>query len=249
MRRYWVSKDQIQGDQLSLHGDTFHHIVEVCRQTVGDRFEVLTEDSKAHFVELTEVKKKEATARVLEIRDIQKRSGPQIHLCLSLPKFATFEAVIEKSVELGVTSIKPFVSEFSFLRKLDSISPEKRVRFEKIIKGATQQSGRGDLMKVEPLKNLSQLLEDINRNNDALGLFSYEGDAALTLKKALSVSTGEKLAEIWVFVGSEGGFSTAEVVQFKNAGLEPITLGAQVLRVETACVALVGIIKYELDLL
>ncbi len=54
---------------------------------------------------------------------------------------------------------------------------------------------------------------------------------------------------IWLVVGSEGGFSFKEVEAFRQAGLEPVTIGPQVLRVETACIALVSALKYEFDLM
>ncbi len=50
---------------------------------------------------------------------------------------------------------------------------------------------------------------------------------------------------LWVFVGSEGGFSLEEVELFAKEGLNPTSLGEQILRVETACLALLSVIKYE----
>ena len=52
--------------------------------------------------------------------------------------------------------------------------------------------------------------------------------------------------QVWIFVGSEGGFSLKDLELFKDYKLLPVTLGDQVLRVETACVTLVGILRYGL---
>ena len=46
-------------------------------------------------------------------------------------------------------------------------------------------------------------------------------------------------------MGSEGGYSPTEVEKFQALGLQPVTLGEQVLRVETACIALLAVLKYE----
>jgi 16S rRNA (uracil1498-N3)-methyltransferase len=54
---------------------------------------------------------------------------------------------------------------------------------------------------------------------------------------------------LWLIVGSEGGFSDKEVTEMKQLGLDPVTLGPQVLRVETACMTLVSVLKYEFGLM
>ena len=118
MRRYWIDKSQISGSQVQFTGDTFHHIFDVCRQTQGSKFEVLTEDSKAHLVEVISVQKKQATAQIIEERIIPPLKLPHIHLAMSIPRFNVFDSVLEKAVEMGVSSIVPFYSEFSFVRKV-----------------------------------------------------------------------------------------------------------------------------------
>lgn len=238
------------GDQVHIDGESFHHIVDVCRLHVGAKFEVLV-TGKAYFVELKHVHKKEAIAAIIESRAIPQLPDPKIRLCLSLPRFSKADEIIEKCVELGVASVQPFVSDFSFLRKTDRVPPAKIDRWQKIIKSATQQSGRGDLMPVEPIMSLQEVLKDFNRQTNVWGLFPYEGEAQLTVKSALSQMKQDvpslKGRSLWIFIGSEGGFSHKEVQLFQDVGLEPVTLGDQVLRVETACVTMVSIIKYEFD--
>jgi 16S rRNA (uracil1498-N3)-methyltransferase len=66
------------------------------------------------------------------------------------------------------------------------------------------------------------------------------------LAQALRELKARHLEHLWIFVGSEGGFSLEEVDLFAQFGLNPVSMGEQILRVETACLALVSIIKYEL---
>lgn len=252
MRRYWIETKDIFQEQVNFSGEVFHHIFDVCRQGIGSKFEVLTEDSKAYFVEVTAVTKKNATAQIIEERLIPALKEPRLHICLSLSRFPVMDAVMEKAVELGVSSIQPFFSEFSFVRSHEKISENKIERWDKIIRSATQQSGRGDLMKIHPVTTLAKLSELINRNPQSRGLFAYEGASTLSIKDAVSqmkseVSSG--ITDIWIIVGSEGGFSQNEVTQLSNLGLHPVTLGQQVLRVETACMALVSVLKYDFDLM
>lgn len=242
MRRYWLSPDMFKSNEVSITGDVFHHIFDVCRQELGSKFEVLGDGSNAHLIEVTEVSKKSARGKIIETRVLPVPQKPHIVLALSVSRFPVMEAVVEKAVELGVSRIEPFFSEYSFIRKA---LPETKVdRWNKIVVSATQQSGRGDLMKITEATELSELLEKFNQNTSAKGLFAYEGQSTLSIKNAVKAQTPD-MEEFWIFVGSEGGFSRAEVETFKNNGLEPVTLGDQVLRVETACIALLAILKYE----
>lgn len=252
MRRYWIEKKDLFQNQVNFTGDVFHHIFDVCRQEVGSKFEVLTEDSKAFFVEVTQVTKKNATAQILEERIIPALKEPHIHIALSISRFPVMDAIMEKAVEMGVSSIQPFFSEFSFLRKGEKLSDNKVERWEKIVRSATQQSGRGDLMKIHPPINFDKIEPLINHSPNSVGLFAYEGPSTLSIKEYTSKVKADHpqgLKNIWIIVGSEGGFSHQEVEAFQKLGLHPVTLGPQVLRVETACMALVSVLKYDFDLM
>ncbi len=251
MRRYWIEEDKLNSGEVRLDGESFHHIVDVCRQTLGSKFEVITQGGQAHLVEIFDLQKKSALARVISSRMLPSPRAPYIDLYLSLPKLATFEMILEKSVELGVRQIWPFCSEFSFFRKPSMISRERRERWSKIVQSATQQSGRGDLMLVAECSRFEDLVAKLAPHHC---LVAYEGEAKSSLKGLLQSKrksgTAEKCSpEIWnLLVGSEGGFSKHEIDQLNARGFEPFTLGSQVLRVETACISLVAALKYEFDL-
>jgi 16S rRNA (uracil1498-N3)-methyltransferase len=248
MRRYWAAPETFSGDEIQFHGDLFHHIFDVCRQQIGSHFEVLGDQDRAHLVEVTAVTKKSATAKIISTRTLPSLPKPRLVLALSLSRYPVMDAVMEKAVELGVARVQPFYSDFSFIRKKDSLPASKQERWEKIVVSATQQTGRGDLMSIAEPVALEELGLQVNQNPHRRGLFAYEGTAPLGIKSYLqSISPlPPSVEEFWVFVGSEGGFSSTEVQLFKNWGLEPVTLGEQVLRVETACIALLAVLKYEL---
>jgi 16S rRNA (uracil1498-N3)-methyltransferase len=158
---------------------------------------------------------------------------------------------VEKSVELGVHRIQLFTSEHSFIRSPKDFSGNKLERLNKIILHATQQTGRGDLMNLELPKPWPQLLENfVNRRDKIRGLLAYESlDSSQSLKTKLANLELASQQEVWLFVGSEGGFSSTEVSKAQDKGLEIVSLGSQILRVETACVVFIGSLKYELGLM
>ncbi len=257
------------GDIVQIDGEIFHHIFDVCRQDVGSHFEILGDGQNAHLVKVLSKDKKKAQAEIIETRLLPALPTPRVVLALSVPRFPVLEAVLEKAVEMGVSRIQPFFSDNSFVRKQSSWPEAKFERWKKIVVSATQQSGRGDLMQFPPPVDLDQLLAQIknqntqttinppsrnhslssNKDNDnkiIKGLFAFEGETTLNISEALANFQEQQADEIWIFVGSEGGFSQTEVEKFRQAGLEPISLGDQVLRVETACITLIAILKYEL---
>jgi 16S rRNA (uracil1498-N3)-methyltransferase len=253
MRRYWLPASALKGDAIEIEGESLHHIRDVCRMGKGSRFEVLLEGGTAYLVEVVEEAKKLSRARVIESRAIPPRPNPQIHLVLCVPRFPALEAVVEKAVELGVAEVCLALSDFSFVRARDEALEKKRARWEKIIVGATQQSGRGDLMPLRPARRLDELAAGFarDRSRGALGLFAYEAEGGEAAKGALArlKAAAPEPREAWIFVGAEGGFSTREAQMFRDLGMSPVTLGPQVLRVETACVALISILKYDFDLM
>lgn len=251
MRRYWIEKKMLYNDVVSFKDEVFHHIFDVCRQEVGHHFEVLTEDSKAYLVEVTSVEKKQATARVIETREIKKLPTPHIHIALSVSRYHVMDSIIEKAVEMGVSSILPFCSEYSFIRKTNNLPAGKVERWNKIVISATQQSGRGELMKIHEPIDWTPMLKVINPSAENLCLFAYEGESVLPIDAFLKQQkngTAVTPQNIWLIVGSEGGFSEGEVTEMRKLGLDPVTLGSQVLRVETACMTLVSVLKYEFGL-
>ncbi len=249
VRRYWFDLEDLKDNEVHLHGEVFHHVIVVCRQGVGSKFEMLTSGGKAYLVEVTRLKGKSAWAKILQERAIAPLSRPHIHLAISIPRFQVMDTIVEKAVELGVYEIHPFVSEYSFVRNVDERLRSRSTRWEKIVLGATQQSGRGDLMTVDGPVPLKELLSAYSKRCRAVGLFPFEGAAPQHVRQVLLPLRTQVIDEIWIFVGSEGGYSLAEVELFQSYGMHPTTLGSQVLRVETACLALISILKYEWDLM
>jgi RsmE family RNA methyltransferase len=110
-----------------------HHIREVCRQRVGDKFEVLWGDGHAYFVEIISEKRNSSFARILEKRAVDPVPPPYLHLALCIPRPAIMDAVAEKMVELGVSSFTPVISAQSFWKTQDDVISKKIERLERIV--------------------------------------------------------------------------------------------------------------------
>ena len=254
MRRYWLDINLQIGEQLVIDKDLFHHIFDVCRVGKDQHFELLNSSGQGFLVHVDTIEKKRATVSVVEVRKIPELKYPHIHLFMSMPKFSTLESVMEKAVEMGVHSIHPFYSEFSFVKSMQEKDLQhKQERWQKIIVSATQQSGRGELMKLSDPFAWKDFSQKINQLAIDQCLFFYEGESALNAKQAIAQfkekQKDKPIKNIGLVIGSEGGFSTSEIRGLEELGLSPVTLGSQVLRVETACLTGLSILKYEFDLM
>jgi len=246
LRRFWVSHEDVGKDRVMFRDDSFHHLVTVSRKKVGDRVNEVDGSGFAFEVEILSVEKKKAEGQILGRRALPTLEKPHVHLAFCFPKVQNFELVLEKAVELGCASITPILSDYSSVRSVADFPEKKSERWRRIVQAATEQTGRADLLRIHPVTGLVDFADQINRDPKKKCLFLYEGECPLDLKTALQGAQFNQDDEVWALVGSEGGFSVAEVSALKERGFLPVTLGQQILRTETACVSILCVLKYEL---
>jgi len=250
VRRFWISPEDISdgGATVTLSGDEFHHLSHVARLGEGERLELLTGDGRIATGEILSITKKNAEIKILSVNRLPPPPEPRVSLILSVPRFQKMDLILQKCVELGCHEMIPVVSEKSFVKTINSDLKGKIPRWKKIILEACKQSGRAWPMEIREPQKLSHEVARIQSSSDQAGLFLYEGEGVVDIKSALhKIRQGGALRSIACFVGAEGGFSPQEVGFFGDAGFHSVTMGPLVLRVETACIALLGVIQYEFD--
>jgi len=130
----------------------------------------------------------------------------------------------------------------------------KREKWQSIAVEAAKQSGNPWLTRIEPLRTPREWLAsmDLSMDRPPLIIIASLVDSPESLRTILSNSLavpGSKLPKIAVLVGPEGDFSPQEYDTFREIGARPISLGPLVLRVETAAIALLATVQYELRLI
>jgi len=242
VRRFFVPSDEKLdgGVSIQLGGDEFHHLKNVCRLETGERVELLDGRGRIAVAVIGEMGKKTATLAVESVRNVAPMPKPHVEIVLCVPRFQKMDVIIQKSAELGAVTLVPVVSERSFMKSVSKELLAKSHRWEKIAAEACKQSGRAwPLTIAEP----SSLKEKISQTPRGRGLFLYEGEAAEDIRSCLQSWVAPET--LTVFIGAEGGFSPQEVQEFEKAGMAPVTLGPLVLRVETACIAILSVIQYH----
>ena len=147
-------------------------------------------------------------------------------------------------MELGASAIVPFESERCIKRpKADKIAHILE-RQRRIAEEAAKQSGRAILPTVCAPLSFEGMLSAAK--DYPLALFCHPSEDCRSL--AMTLAEHPDVRRIAIIVGSEGGFSEGEVARARECGLIPTSLGARVLRCETAPLFLLSAISYAYEL-
>ena len=268
MQRFFLPSSAKKGDTVTIiDKNTVNQICKVMRSEVGDKIICLFNDGNEYEAELQEFSKKEVIAHVIqEIKNTNELSKSLV-LFQAMPKSKDkWELVVQKAVELGVSTIVPLQSS-----RVTAKYPAKSERIERIIQEASEQSERGKLLEITDLCKLEELENYLN--NDGLYFVGDSYDKEVnsmqnivfelkscskldqnnyskneernSSKKELYIYTKtdlENCSNFGVFIGPEGGFAQEEIQSLNKKGVISVSLGKRILRLETAAIVSLGIL-------
>ncbi len=238
MQRFLVNRQCIDHESITLEGDIVHQIRNVLRLQSGERIVVFDNDGLEYTVTLDKVEKNQVKGTICNTRQATE-SDIKLTLYQALLKSDRFEFVLQKCTEIGVSVFIPVVCERCIARKPSS---NKLERWEKVIREATEQSGRG----VMPILKPTLSFEDACHSAEGLSLVACIGSGSLKLSNVLRSNIFQNSPSIVnIFIGPEGGFTVNELEIAQSCGIHKITLGPRVLRAETAGLVAATTILYE----
>ena len=167
-----------------------------------------------------------------------------VHLAVGMPANERMDWLVEKATELGVASIQPLTTERSVLRLKAERADKKRLHWHGVAASACEQSGRNRVPVIHDVMTLSAWLASTTAQTGTRLLLSLQAGTeplARALASHASGASGASSAsgdEALTFLsGPEGGLGAQEEAAALAIGFLPITLGARVLRSETAPLA------------
>lgn len=236
IKRFYVAKENIVGNCITITGDEFWHLTKVLRYKVGYSLIVCNnDDGNDYFCELKEIAKDYAVADIQKVVANECKTKAKITLYQALPKGDKSDFITQKAVEIGVSDIVFFNSDFVSEKKFNL------ERLNKINVEACKQCGRSRISNIKGLLEFDQMIDELNFYDKVI--FCYENEKFNSIKAELG---GKIFDNIALIVGSEGGFSEKEVEKAKQVGAKVVTLGKRILRCETASIVVCGIVMYEL---
>ncbi|MFH1281224.1 MAG: RsmE family RNA methyltransferase, partial [Candidatus Omnitrophota bacterium] len=216
-----------------------HHLRDVLRARPGQRIAVFDCSGNEYLAQVLEFGTSGASLEIKEKRP-PNDLDIQITVACAIPKKVKMDDIIDKLTQLGVDCIIPLQTE-RVIVKLDKQKKLQRFqRWEKIALSAVKQSQRSKLAVIKPITDFKELISQA-QDFDLKLIPTLEAERK-TLKNIFN-QTAQPFKKIMVLIGPEGDFTLAEIFLAKAAGFLPVTLGKQVLRVDTAALAVVSFIK------
>ena len=232
MHRFFTDEFILDG-KVKIYGDDYNHIKKVLR---------IAEDEKIEVVVLGElyIGNIEICDKYISVYNLEKisenteskntESKIKIHLLQCLAKGEKMDLIVQKAVELGVYDIT-LVNSKRCIVKIDEKKENKKIeRLQKISYEASKQSKR---LIVPKINELIQIKDIINFVGDNYLLVAYEEDKNISLRDVIiKIKTENSGKDIFILIGSEGGFEREEVEFLINNGAFSIGLGARILRLQ-----------------
>ena len=243
MYHFFVSEEQINGENAYIEGSDVNHIANVLRMKPGEELLISVRGDWDYLCKIVDIETDRVNLKVLESME-QRELPVNITLLQGIPKSDKLEMIIQKAVELGVSEIIP-VKTKRVVVKIDEKKVDTKVnRWNAIAESAAKQSKRSIIPKVYEPMSIDNALEIVK--DFGVKLIPYENADGIDKTRRI-LDNMDKTKNIAVFIGPEGGFEESEVERIKNSGFEVITLGKRILRTETAGLALFSNIMIRLE--
>ena len=249
MPRFFINPSDVRDGQVVLCGENAHHVAYSLRLAPGDRIRVC-DGVAVHLCELVAFDSETVTANVLSTSPIDSEPPFHAHLYQALPKGDKLDTVIQKAVECGVSAVTPFESSRCIVRQKPEAEARKTERRARIAEEAAKQSGRGVIPTVSPTVSFSAMLDAAAQAD--LVLFCYEAEGTRPLRDILEAAERtfptDRIPQIAIVIGPEGGFSPEEAAAASEHGFAMTGLCPRILRTETASGFVLASLVYALEL-
>ncbi len=241
LRYFFVSPDRVFEETLMLDREDGRHIRDVLRMRIGDTLQVSDGSGLLYRAEISGFPDGEVLCAILETSFIPDPCSPRITLLQSVPKGKRMEWLVQKATEMGVYDIIPIYME----RSVRVIEPERTghwlQRWQRIAEEASKQCGRTDFPQIKDPVMLKEAVKQVDHL--PIKIFFDENEKVRTLRKIRNACP--EPGGVALLVGPEGGISPEEAKLLYEHGFVSVSLGNLILRVETAGILSVALVRYE----
>jgi 16S rRNA (uracil1498-N3)-methyltransferase len=251
MHRCLISADMWEAGEIPLPEPEAHHLTDVLRARAGDRVEAF--DGRGRVAEAVVARAVRGHRRapadaVIALREEPRRVSPplpRIVLLQAVPKGSRMDYLVEKAVELGVWEIVPLQTARGIARPGETGHASRPERWRRIAESAARQCGTAWLPHVGAPVSFDAALARLAACDHAF--LAALGPGTTPLREAIGqISGGGPDVTVAVLIGPEGDFTPEEIAQGRSAGALPVSLGSLTLRVETAALYAVSVLRYAL---
>lgn len=230
-------------DLATLTDAEAHHLLHVMRAKVGETITLFDGSGVEYVAEITRLARSSVEARVVTTQEVDRELPREVVIGVALPKGDRQRWLVEKLVELGVARCIPLVTR----RGVAQPEGGTLEKLRRAVIEASKQCGRNRLLTIDSPLEWSQFVAAAP--SDSLRFVAHPPSLWPTTHLSAGITAAELGAELvanrtsrcWFAVGPEGGFSDDEIREAITTNWRPMGLGARILRVETAAVALASL--------
>ena len=227
---------------LVLDGSAARHLSSALRMKVGQEITLFNGRGGEYAAALTEVSKNKVSVKVLKHRDIDRESGLKVHLAIGVSRGERMDLIVQKATELGATEITPLFTERTEVKLSGERLAKKARHWQQIAISACEQCQRNSVPTINSPIPLEQWLAGSD-NTDPENNVVDELKLVLHHRTEKRLSEHQRVINICLLVGPEGGFNEREIAAAITKGFQPLALGPRVLRTETAPLAAISIMQ------
>jgi 16S rRNA (uracil1498-N3)-methyltransferase len=240
---FFISSDQIHDDSVTVTDPTLlNHLRASLRVRIGETLRVVIEGTRRYLVRIVALERNLLRGVILEEEAAPAGVRPTISLGQAILKGDRMDWLIEKSAELGVASVTPLVTARTIARPAPARADARQARWQRIATEAAQQSEQWHIPKVLSPAGAEDFFK---RNLDgAINLILTERRPGRSLASCPLPEDSDR--RLRIATGPEGGWTEQEVTTAIDCGFAPVSLGARILRAETAALAALSILQSRL---
>ena len=245
MYRFYVSADQLAEKEVFISGGDVNHIKNVLRLEVGDWIVACDGNGTDYVSRIQSICSDEVVASIEKVQPTGTELPVRITLFQGMPKKDKLELIIQKAVELGACEIVPVMTKRTVVKLSEEKKINKRLeRWQSIAYAAAKQCDRGiipTLHKPVSYEEALAMADQLDYN-----VIPYELQTGMEEARKI-VDQACKQRSLGIFIGPEGGFEPEEVERAMTRNIHPMTLGKRILRTETAGMALLSILMFQMQ--
>lgn len=245
MYQFFIEDENAAEDFVTIEGSDVNHIKNVLRMKPGEKIRVCTRNGQNYFCSISDITESFVRADILEKEAESTELPCRIYLFQGLPKNDKMEWIIQKTVELGVYEVIPVAMKNCVVKLDEKKAAKKLQRWQAIAESAAKQSKRTVIPTVKQPVTYKEALKIASELD--ITLVPYENERGMDATREImgQLKAGQTIG---VVVGPEGGFAPEEIALVdENATMHRISLGRRILRTETAGLAALAMLVYNLD--
>ena len=240
--RFFLKSEQLHFPSAVLIGGEHHHLSVEARIKRNETVCLFDEEGNQYLARVDEINRLNTRLTILEEK---KREEPKVRITLAqgLLKQKKMDWIVQKATELGIVRFIPVITSRVVVR-LDERAGNKKSRWEKIALAAAKQCGRSVLPEIlMPMK-----LEDVLRESHESKKLCLSSSSGRLFREILCPETEREGIPFFpsaiFLVGPEGGWTDDEETAIVEHDFETFTLGANVLRSETAALSGLALVNH-----